>query len=70
LTTTKLQTNPIHRDELLTLKIRYKQPGGNASKLLSRVLKDEGKAFQDAGGDFRFAAVVAMFGMDLRGFSA
>ncbi|RYZ86398.1 MAG: DUF3520 domain-containing protein, partial [Proteobacteria bacterium] len=53
-------------DELLTLKLRYKQPGGKESKLISQVLKDDGKTFDDAGKDFKFAAAVAMFGMELR----
>lgn len=53
-------------DELLTLKLRYKQPGGKDSKLISQVLKDDGKKFENAGKDFKFAAAVAMFGMELR----
>jgi Ca-activated chloride channel family protein len=53
--------------ELLTVKFRYKQPGGGSSKLISRVLKDRDAAWQDASEDFRFAAAAAGFGLVLRG---
>ncbi|WP_197526293.1 vWA domain-containing protein [Botrimarina colliarenosi] len=55
--------------ELLTLKIRYKQPEGGASKKLEFPLEDAGKSFADADDDFRWAAAVAEFGMLLRGSS-
>jgi len=53
-------------DELLTLKIRYKEPRQNHSELLSFSLKDSGAHFDDASTDFRFSAAVASFGMVLR----
>ena len=53
-------------DELLTLKLRYKKPDGNTSKLLEFPLKDEGKKFANASSDFRFATSVAGFGMLLK----
>lgn len=55
-------------DELLTLKIRYKQPEGGASKKLEFPLEDSdsGKSVADADADFRWAAAVAEFGMLLR----
>ncbi|MCP4811552.1 MAG: VWA domain-containing protein, partial [Planctomycetaceae bacterium] len=53
--------------ELLTVKIRYKQPDGDTSKLLEFPTKDTGKRFGQADQDFRFAAAVAQFGMLLRG---
>ena len=52
--------------ELLTVKIRYKQPDGDTSKLLEFPIKDTGKRFGQADQDFRFAAAVAQFGMLLR----
>jgi Ca-activated chloride channel homolog len=52
--------------ELLTLKLRYKQPDADQSSLTEVVLKDDGKAFQAADPEFRFAAAVASFGMLLR----
>jgi Ca-activated chloride channel homolog len=53
--------------ELLTLKLRYKQPDADQSALIEFSLKDDGKAFQAADPDYRFAAAVAGFGMVVRG---
>ena len=53
-------------DELLTLKLRYKAPDADQSKLLEFTLLDEGNSFDQASPDFRFAAAVASFGMLLR----
>ena len=52
--------------ETLTLKIRYKDPDGTESKLLSLPLTDREATFSKASVDFRFAASVAEFGMILR----
>jgi len=52
--------------ELLTLKIRYKAPGGILSHKLEFPLVDSGAAFAAASQDFKFAASVAGFGMMLR----
>lgn len=52
--------------ELLTLKIRYKQPDGDTSAKLEFPLRDAGQRFGEASRDFRFAASVAAFGMLLR----
>ncbi len=52
--------------ELLTLKIRYKQPDGDKSTKLTFRVNDEGRRFGQASKDFRFAAAVASFGMLLR----
>jgi Ca-activated chloride channel family protein len=54
------------RGELLTVKIRYKEPTGDVSKKLEFPLVDSGRAFAAASGDFKFAAAVAGFGMALR----
>ena len=58
--------NPRPSEELLTVKVRYKAPGGDASKLLEFPLTDRGAAFAAASADFKFAAAVAGFGMLLR----
>jgi Ca-activated chloride channel family protein len=50
--------------ELLTLKLRYKEPDGETSKLLTIPVVDGRSA--SASEDFRFAAAVAAFGMLLR----
>jgi Ca-activated chloride channel family protein len=52
--------------ELLTLKMRYKQPEGDVSRKLEWAVTDNGKAFGAASDDFRFAAAVAGFGLLLR----
>ncbi len=60
-------TSPAARSgELLTLKIRYKEPDGNKSSLLEYVVRDSGARFGSASPDFKFAAAVAAFGMILR----
>ena len=48
-------------DELLTLKLRYKEPEGKKSILMKSVVKDGGKAFEQASDDFQFAAAVAAY---------
>lgn len=53
--------------ELLTLKLRYKQPEGSTSQLLEFPLVDGNRPFSEADRDFQFAAAVAAFGMKLRG---
>ncbi len=52
--------------ELLTIKLRYKQPDEDKSSLIEMPLTDDGRAFAKASTDFRFAASVASFGMILR----
>jgi len=52
--------------ELLTLKLRYKKPDGDTSKLIKFSLNDDGKKFSSASTDFQFAASVASFGMFLK----
>ncbi|HUS91016.1 MAG TPA: VWA domain-containing protein [Phycisphaerae bacterium] len=53
-------------EELLTLKLRYKEPDAEASKLLTLPIRDDGRGASAASADFRFAAAVASFGMLLR----
>ena len=53
-------------NETLTVKVRYKEPSGSDSKLLSFPLIDREQPFARASTDFRFAAAVASFGMILR----
>jgi len=56
-----------HTNEMLTVKLRYKQPDGDKSKLLQQAVNDN---YQDklskTSDNFRFSASVAMFGMLLR----
>ena len=53
-------------DELMTVKLRYKQPDGDTSTLMTVPVTDDGQELRNAGGDFKFASAVAMFGMILR----
>ena len=55
-------------DELLTVKLRYKAPDGDKSRLIEVPLRAKDiPAFDAASEDFRFASAVAAFGMKLRG---
>jgi len=64
------QATPIDESasrELLTVKLRFKQPDGETSRLIEHPLADRGGLFDRASVDLRFAAAVAAFGMILRG---
>ena len=52
--------------ELMTLKLRYKKPDGNKSKLITTSVKDTDKNWDDTSDNFRWSAAVAEFGMLLR----
>ncbi|MBL9214324.1 MAG: von Willebrand factor type A domain-containing protein [Opitutaceae bacterium] len=52
--------------ELLTVRIRYKEPAAETSSLLAFPLVDSGRTFAEASPDFKFAAAVAAFGLELR----
>jgi Ca-activated chloride channel family protein len=53
--------------ELMTVKLRYKEPDGDASKPLNVGVLDARTSYSNASADFKFAAAVAEFGMLLRG---
>lgn len=53
-------------DELLSVKLRYKEPNQNASKLLTQGLLDSEKSIENASDNLRFASSVAEFGLLLR----
>ena len=55
--------------EIMTLKMRYKQPDDSTSKLMTVAVLDEQKQMQFTSTNFRFAAAVAEFGMMLRNSS-
>lgn len=52
--------------ELLTLKLRYKDPDGSTSKLIQVPVSDRGTSWAQASRDFKFASGVAALGMILR----
>jgi Ca-activated chloride channel family protein len=57
---------PVASKESLTIKLRYKKPDGDTSKLIERGVVDEGLDLSRASTDFKFASAVAGFGMLLR----
>ena len=65
--TQTVMTGAAESGELMTVKLRYKQPDGDVSKLIGVAAFDEGLTLEDSSDDFAFAAAVASFGMLLRG---
>jgi Ca-activated chloride channel family protein len=57
---------PVASKESLTIKLRYKKPDGDTSKLIERGVVDQGLDVSRASTDFKFASAVAGFGMLLR----
>lgn len=53
-------------DELMTIKLRYKKPDGEVSKLIVHPVTDSHVALTSTSDNFRFSAAVAAFGMLLR----
>ena len=53
-------------NDVLTVKLRYKEPQGSTSQLLAQPLVGTAAPIANASADFRFAAAVAQFGMLLR----
>jgi Ca-activated chloride channel family protein len=52
--------------EVMTIKLRYKQPEGNQSRLISHAVNDNQTSLQASSDNFRFSAAVAEFGLLLR----
>ncbi|HRW85193.1 MAG TPA: von Willebrand factor type A domain-containing protein [Bacteroidales bacterium] len=55
-----------YSEELLTIKVRYKLPDGNISRLLEKPLANRPVHEGEISDNLRFAAAVAEFGMILR----
>src|SRR5207253_11396252 len=53
-------------NESFAVKLRYKEPDGDKSRLLELGIVDEGRSFGEASDDLKFACAVAGFGMLLR----
>jgi Ca-activated chloride channel homolog len=66
----KYQTNPVvntgFANEMLTIKLRYKNPASEVSKLIAKAVPDENIALENTSDNFRFSAAIASFGMVLR----
>ncbi len=63
-----IQTNSFGSSskELMTVKIRYKEPKGEASVLMAHPLLDISKSLENTSSNFKWSAAVAGFGMMLR----
>jgi Ca-activated chloride channel family protein len=61
-----IKANTNYESELLTVKFRYKKPDQDESIELVKIVPDDVKSVSETPDDFRFAASVAMFGMQLR----
>ena len=55
-----------HNGEIMNIKLRYKQPDADVSRLLEHPVFDNKIAISKTSDNFRFAASVAQFGMLLR----
>ena len=55
-----------HGNEMMTVKLRYKEPTGTKSQLISAVINDSDTPLMKSSDNFRWAAAVAEFGMLLR----
>ncbi len=52
--------------DLVTVRVRYKEPDATTSQSMETALIDDGSHWNDASIDFKFAAAVTAFGMHLR----
>ena len=63
---TKISPKAFKSKEILTVKLRYKEPDSEKSRLIVHPLKDSDIALARASDNFKFSAAVAAFGMLLR----
>jgi Ca-activated chloride channel homolog len=54
------------RGRVASLRLRYKQPAGTTSELITAEAIDDGRNIHEASPDLQFASAVAEFGMTLR----
>jgi Ca-activated chloride channel family protein len=62
--TTKIDSAALANNELVTIKLRYKRPKQNYSRLIEKVVKNE--TVKETSTNFKLASTVAAFGMRLR----
>ncbi len=55
------------KGEMMTVKVRYKKPDGNKSKLITKPVKNTNRNWKYASNNFKWSAAIAEFGMILRG---
>lgn len=62
---TKITEGAIGSSELMTVKLRYKAPDGDKSKLIVQTIEDSKNSIDNTTDNFRWSAAVAAFGMQL-----
>src|SRR6187402_1550124 len=60
---TKVTADANETNELMTVKLRYKKPDGDESKLIVKPVMDGNITLSSTSEDFRWSASVAAFGM-------
>ncbi|MCU0436926.1 MAG: von Willebrand factor type A domain-containing protein [Raineya sp.] len=63
---TQVNTTAYKSNEVMNVKLRYKQPSGDVSKLIEKPVVDKSISFEKSSQNFRWAASVAAFGMVMR----
>jgi Ca-activated chloride channel homolog len=58
--------NGSNSNEIMTVKLRYKKPAEDVSKLIIKAVIDDNKPLASASDNFKFSAAVAEFGLLLR----
>ncbi len=61
-----VKTPTSNSGEIMTIKLRHKEPSGDVSKLITHSVIDEHTALAQTSDNFRFSAAVAEFGLLLR----
>ena len=64
--TTEVNKNAYNTDEIMTLKLRFKAPNSETSKLIEKSLSANTIPLASTSDNFRFASAVIEFGMILR----
>lgn len=63
---TRIRVSARQRDEIMTVKLRFKEPAGSKSTLTVKAVLDRNLPLGETSENFRFSAAVASFGMLLR----
>jgi Ca-activated chloride channel family protein len=63
---TKIRAEAIITNEVMTVRVRYKDPDGEKSKQISTAVVDGPVALDSSSNNMRFSAAVAMYAMILR----
>jgi Ca-activated chloride channel family protein len=63
---TTIKSDALFTEELMTVKLRYKDPKGSKSKLIEHPMTESAVTLKNASDNFKFSAAVAEFGLLLR----